>query len=74
MLFGGGLRELIAKEMGEAEQGEKAEDSVTVFKDPSVDSNIVIAATIVLVIAGIIAGYVPAKRAVKIKPIEALRG
>ena len=56
MLFGVGLLELIAKAMGGAEQGEKAEDSVTVFKDPSVDINIVIAATIVLVIAGIIAG------------------
>ena len=35
--------------------------------------NIAVSATIVLVLAGVIAGYVPAKRASKIKPIVALR-
>jgi putative ABC transport system permease protein len=42
------------------------------IKDPSVDLGIVIFATVLLVFAGIIAGYVPAKRASKIKPIVAL--
>lgn len=42
------------------------------IKDPSVDLGIVIFATVLLVVAGIIAGYVPAKRASKIKPIVAL--
>ncbi len=41
--------------------------------DPGVSSSLVIAATITLVIAGAIAGYVPAKRAASIKPIVALR-
>ena len=41
--------------------------------DPSVNISIVFSATIVLIIAGAIAGFVPAKRASKIKPIVALR-
>jgi putative ABC transport system permease protein len=40
--------------------------------NPSVETYVVIGATIILVIAGTIAGYLPAKRAAKIKPIIAL--
>lgn len=43
------------------------------FKDPSVDVSIAIQATVTLVIAGMIAGLVPALRAVKLKTIDALR-
>jgi len=43
------------------------------IKDPSVSPEIVIGATLVLISAGLIAGYIPAKRAANIKPIEALR-
>ena len=41
--------------------------------DPGVSTSLVIAATITLVIAGTLAGYIPAKRAASIKPIVALR-
>ncbi len=43
------------------------------IKDPSVSLSVVIAATITLIVAGGIAGYLPAKKASKIKPIVALR-
>jgi len=41
--------------------------------NPSVDSSVVIGATVMLILAGTIAGYLPAKRAARIKPIVALR-
>ena len=41
--------------------------------DPSVDNGIVVGATLVLILSGAVAGYVPAQKAAKIKPIVALR-
>ncbi len=43
------------------------------IKNPSVSFNVIIFATFVLIVAGAIAGYFPAKKASKIKPIVALR-
>jgi putative ABC transport system permease protein len=43
------------------------------FTRPEVDFGVALAATLVLVVAGAIAGLVPAIKAAKIKPIEALR-
>ncbi len=43
------------------------------IKDPSVGAGLIIVAFVCLVISGLIAGFVPAYRASKIKPIEALR-
>ena len=47
--------------------------SSTVFTDPTVDLKIAIQATLTLVIAGTLAGFFPARKAVRISPIEALR-
>ncbi|MEP3838266.1 MAG: ABC transporter permease [Algibacter sp.] len=43
------------------------------IKDPGVSNSLVIGATLTLIIAGAIAGYLPAKKASQIKPIVALR-
>ncbi|MBL4604167.1 MAG: ABC transporter permease [Flavobacteriaceae bacterium] len=43
------------------------------IKDPSVDTGIVVGATVTLILAGLIASYLPAKKAAGIKPIVALR-
>ena len=43
------------------------------FANPEINLNIAIAATVLLVIAGAIAGYVPARKAATVKPVVALR-
>ena len=47
--------------------------SKTVFLNPTVDISIAIKATLTLIIAGTLAGLYPARKAVSISPIEALR-
>ena len=43
------------------------------IKDPTVDISIAIKVTLVLVVAGCLAGLFPALKALKVKPVEALR-
>ena len=43
------------------------------FNNPEVDFNKAMTALVILVISGIFAGMIPARRAVSIKPIDALR-
>ena len=47
--------------------------SISFFKDPTLDISIVVSATAVLMAAGVIAGYIPARRAARVKTIDALR-
>lgn len=52
-------------ELGEGE-------STTLFIDPTVDISIAIGATILLIVAGTMAGLFPARKAANVRPIEAL--
>jgi putative ABC transport system permease protein len=74
MFFGIGLTQLVDYFLDQQVKMAAASGSEnpTVFLNPTVDLGIIIAATLVMVVAGVIAGYVPAKRAVSIKPVEAL--
>ena len=71
MICGVGLTEVVNFIL---EQSAAQSDSgMTVFKNPTVDLTYVFVSTAILIISGVIAGYMPARRAVKIKPIEAMR-
>ncbi|MDO4949397.1 MAG: ABC transporter permease [Bacteroidales bacterium] len=48
-------------------------EQATVFENPTVDLAIAIQATLTLIIAGTLAGFIPARKAAHIPPIEALR-
>jgi len=43
------------------------------FRNPEIDFNMAMLSLGILVISGIFAGMIPARRAVSIKPIDALR-
>lgn len=70
MFFGILLTEGISSLMS---GGTSSANEPTVFKDPSVDLGTVIMATLVLVVAGVISGLIPALKATRVRPIEAMR-
>lgn len=70
LLAGAGLLDLMAWLIDMAEQGG---GRVDFFYKPEVDVMTALWATVILVIAGAIAGLMPALKAANVKPIEALR-
>lgn len=48
-------------------------DGPKVFTDPTVDINTVLLATLVLIVSGVLSGLMPALKATKVSPIEAMR-
>ena len=46
---------------------------ISMLKNPTVGVDVAVEATLVLIVAGTLAGFFPARKASKIKPIEALR-
>jgi putative ABC transport system permease protein len=43
------------------------------FRRPEVDFNMALLALMILVVFGIFAGLIPAKRAISVKPVDAIR-
>lgn len=72
MLVGIGVTEvanIITERMAEGQEP----GSPVIFANPTVEFAVVFQATLVLIISGVIAGCIPALRAVKISPVEAMR-
>ncbi len=63
LVLGVGLLQLVADNL----QG------ASYFANPEVDINIALGATLILVVSGALAGFVPARKAASVKPVIALR-
>lgn len=59
--------------VNEPQTGANPGENVTLFLNPTVSISIAVSSTILLVIAGIVAGYFPARKATKISAIDAMR-
>ncbi|MDP5230601.1 MAG: ABC transporter permease [Cellulophaga sp.] len=46
---------------------------VDMFLNPSVSLSVVLIALVILIVSGLLAGFIPAQSAIKVKPIDALR-
>jgi putative ABC transport system permease protein len=78
MVSGVGLTEAInyGMEMSNSSaQGNSRDprENPTVFRNPTVNLDVALSATALLIVAGMLAGYFPARKAVKIPAIEAIR-
>ena len=72
MILGIGVIKLAGVIVAAATDPAKTGVGSSVFLNPSVDLGVVIGATLLMVIAGLLAGYMPARKAVSIKLVEAL--
>lgn len=68
IVLGVGITELVGSMMSSGGGG-----GTSVFLDPTVNLGTVIGATALLVVCGVIAGLIPALKAIKVRPIEAMR-
>lgn len=77
MVIGIAIMELVDKMVDQsitnAAQTTDAAGQAVVFLNPNADIGVAIGATILLIVSGALAGMVPAIKAARIKPIEALR-
>lgn len=77
MLGGIGLTEAINYGMEAAQStapaGGNPGESTSVFRNPTVSLGISLSATLLIVVAGVLAGYFPARKAVSVSAVEAMR-
>ena len=74
MILGIGLTEGVNTLMEMANVGkEVSRDDMSIFLNPTVNLSIALSATALIVVAGVLAGYFPARKAVLITAIEAMR-
>lgn len=70
MFLGVGLGELVNTVL---ESSNVTGEMPPVFKNPTIEVPVAIGAMMVLIVSGLVAGYFPAWKAVKIPPVEAMR-
>lgn len=76
MVAGIGLTEAVSAAMDTANAAQATggqEANMTVFRDPTVNLSIALSATALIIFAGVLAGYFPARKAVQVSAIEAMR-
>ncbi len=77
MLAGIGVTELanFVMEQSAAAAAQVPSDTpqMSIFRDPTVNLAYVLISTLILIAAGVVAGYLPAYKAVRVRPIEAMR-
>ena len=71
LIFGIGLMEGVNYGLEKA-VGSGGGDNIF-FRNPTVDFTTAITAMVILIVSGALAGYLPARKAANVKPIEALR-
>lgn len=72
LILGVGVMEVV-NILLERQMEAATKESMVIFLNPTLNLSVVFSATFVLVIAGMIAGYIPARRAAQIKTIDAMR-
>ena len=63
-MLGVGLLQIVGVALSQGDQ---------FFKDPQISFTVAIASLFILLVIGVLAGFLPANRAMSIKPIEAIR-
>jgi putative ABC transport system permease protein len=68
-----GINYVMEMSMAGSQAASDPMNNPTIFKNPTVDLSISLMSTALIVVAGVLAGYFPARKAVKVSAIEAMR-